>query len=100
MNAMTPTERVEAAYDRIESAGRPEIWIHLRPRHDVLAEAAGIDPGLPLAGLVAAVKDNIDVAGLPTTAGAPYVVKQPDRQAPQWTRLLSGLDLLNGYTKN
>ncbi|MER6925634.1 amidase family protein, partial [Streptomyces spiralis] len=74
---MTPAARVEAAYDRIADAGRPEIWIHLRPREQVLAEAAGIDPALPLAGLVAAVKDNIDVAGLPTTAGAPSYAYVP-----------------------
>lgn len=87
MSALTPAERVEAAYDRIESAGRPEIWIHLRPRHEVLAEAAGIDPKLPLAGLVAAVKDNIDVAGLPTTAGAPSYAYRPDADAPAVARL-------------
>lgn len=98
MSAMTPTERVEAAYDRIESADRPEIWIHLRPRHDVLAEAAGIDPGLPLAGLVAAVKDNIDVAGLPTTAGAPSYAYRPDADAPAVARLRAAGAVVLGKT--
>lgn len=98
MNAMTPAERVEAAYDRIESADRPEIWIHLRPRHEVLAEAAGIDPGLPLAGLVAAVKDNIDVAGLPTTAGAPSYAYRPDADAPAVARLRAAGAVVLGKT--
>ncbi|SEE76011.1 allophanate hydrolase [Streptomyces sp. KS_5] len=98
MNVMTPTERVEAAYDRIESADRPEIWIHLRPRHEVLAEAAGIDPGLPLAGLVAAVKDNIDVAGLPTTAGAPSYTYRPDADAPAVARLRAAGAVVLGKT--
>lgn len=98
MSAMTPTERVEAAYDRIESADRPEIWIHLRPRHEVLAEAAGIDPGLPLAGLVAAVKDNIDVAGVPTTAGAPSYVYRPDADAPAVARLRAAGAVVLGKT--
>ncbi|MCZ4608096.1 amidase family protein, partial [Streptomyces sp. Lzd4kr] len=95
---MTPVERVEAAYDRIESADRPEIWIHLRPRHEVLAEAAGIDPGLPLAGLVAAVKDNIDVAGLPTTAGAPSYAYRPDADAPAVARLRAAGAVVLGKT--
>lgn len=98
MSAMTPAERVEAAYARIESADRPEIWIHLRPRHEVLAEAAGIDPGLPLAGLVAAVKDNIDVAGLPTTAGAPSYSYRPDADAPAVARLRAAGAVVLGKT--
>ncbi|QOV41231.1 allophanate hydrolase [Streptomyces ferrugineus] len=95
---MTPVERAEAAYDRIESADRPEIWIHLRPRHEVLAEAAGIDPGLPLAGLVAAVKDNIDVAGLHTSAGAPSYAYLPRCDAPAVARLRAAGALVLGKT--
>ncbi|GHH29441.1 amidase [Streptomyces lanatus] len=98
MSAMTPAERAEAAYDRVEAADRPEIWIHLRPREEVLAEAAGIDPGLPLAGLVVAVKDNIDVAGLPTTAGAPSYAYRPDADAPAVARLRAAGALVLGKT--
>ncbi|MFE5813239.1 allophanate hydrolase [Streptomyces sp. NPDC056479] len=95
---MTPAERVEAAYDRIESADRPEVWIHLRPRHEVLAEAAAIDPKLPLAGLIAAVKDNIDVAGLPTTAGAPSYAYLPGADAPAVARLRAAGAVVLGKT--
>ncbi|MFG2358364.1 allophanate hydrolase [Streptomyces sp. NPDC048521] len=95
---MTPAERVEAAYDRIRSADRPEIWIHLRPCGDVLAEAARIDPALPLAGLVAAVKDNIDVAGLPTTAGAPSYAYRPETDAPAVARLRAAGAVVLGKT--
>lgn len=98
MSAMATTARVEAAYDRIESAGRPEIWIHLRPRSEVLAEAAAIDPELPLAGLVAAVKDNIDVAGLPTTAGAPSYAYLPPADAPAVARLRAAGAVVLGKT--
>ncbi|GHA69967.1 amidase [Streptomyces canarius] len=98
MSAMTPAERVEAAYDRIQSADRPEIWIHLRPRGEVLAEAARIDPALPLAGLVAAVKDNIDVAGLPTTAGAPTYAYRPETDAPAVARLRAAGAVVLGKT--
>lgn len=98
MSAKTPAERVEAAYDRIQSADRPEIWIHLRPRGEVLAEAARIDPALPLAGLVAAVKDNIDVAGLPTTAGAPTYAYRPETDAPAVARLRAAGAVVLGKT--
>lgn len=98
MSAMTPAARAEAAYERIRSAGRPEIWIHLRPRDEVLAEAAGIDPALPLAGLVAVVKDNIDVAGLPTTAGAPSYAYRPAADAPAVARLRAAGAVVLGKT--
>ena len=48
-----PVERVEAAFARLAEVDRPEVWITLRDRDEVLAEAAGIDPTLPLAGVVA-----------------------------------------------
>ncbi|HEX6523377.1 MAG TPA: allophanate hydrolase [Streptosporangiaceae bacterium] len=85
-------ERVRAAYAAIDAASRPEIWVTLRPAGEALAEAADVDAraeteSLPLAGLVAAVKDNIDVAGLPTTAAAPSFVYYPSRDATVVARL-------------
>ncbi len=77
---MSATERVSAAYRSIERVDRPEIWIHLRPEVDAMAEAARVDAStadLPLRGLVLAVKDNVDVAGLPTTAGCPEFAYTP-----------------------
>lgn len=76
-------ERVRAAYAAIDAVARPEIWIFLRAMADALADAelvdadtaAGVD--LPLAGLVAAVKNNVDVAGLPTTAACPTYSTTP-----------------------
>ncbi|WP_306215776.1 allophanate hydrolase [Actinoplanes sp. RD1] len=67
------------------SAERPEIWIHLRPRDEVAAEAKAARG--PLAGKLLAVKDNIDVAGLPTTAGARSYAYVPERDAPAVARL-------------
>jgi allophanate hydrolase len=98
-------ERVRAAYAAIRAAGRPEIWITLRPAGDALAEAAAIDarvaagqPPLVLAGLVAAVKDNIDVAGMPTTAGAPSFAYQPAADATAVARLRAAGVVVVGKT--
>lgn len=77
---MSAAERVRAAYAAIEAAARPEIWITLRPFADALADAEAVDAAdrsLPLAGLVAAVKNNIDVAGIATTAACPGYAAGP-----------------------
>ena len=95
--------RVTAAYAAIGAAGRPEVWITLRPAAEALAEAAAVDAAaaggqLPLAGLVAAVKDNIDVAGLPTTAAAPSYEYRPARDATCVARLRQAGAVVIGKT--
>jgi allophanate hydrolase len=64
-------DMVEAVFARIAGANDPGIFIHLPPKADVLAAAEALgafDPSKPLWGVPFAVKDNIDVAGMPTTA--------------------------------
>ena len=84
----TTVTRVRAAYDRIEAVDRPEVWIDLRPREEVEREARTIDERLaqgeqlPLAGRLFSAKGNIDVAGLPTTAGCPSYAYHPEADAP------------------
>ena len=101
---MTAVERVRAAYAAIDAAGRPEIWITVRPFDDAVAEAVAVDERvaagetLPLAGLVAAVKDNIDVAGLPTTAAAPSYAYQPGSDATAVARLRAAGAIVAGKT--
>ena len=53
---------------------------------------------LPLAGLVAAVKDNIDVAGLPTTAAAPSFAYLPAEDATAVARLRAAGAVVLGKT--
>ncbi|WP_460544480.1 allophanate hydrolase [Glycomyces halotolerans] len=90
---MNATERVRAAFDRIARVDRPEAWITLRDQTDALAEAARVDAAaragehLPLAGKVYAAKDNIDVAGMPTTAACPSFAYQPEHDATAVARL-------------
>lgn len=52
-------------------------WIH-KPA----SPAPCRNPNGPLAGLRFAVKDNIDVAGMPTTAGCPSYAYDPTESAP------------------
>jgi allophanate hydrolase len=100
----SPTARVGAAYRRIAEADRPEIWITLRPPDDVLADAGGVErrlaagESLRLAGLVVAVKDNIDVAGLPTTAGCPEFAYVPATTAAAVERLRGAGAVVLGKT--
>ena len=75
-------ERIEA-YNEIQ----PQIWISRADPDHLLAAAAQIDQRiaqgerLPLAGVPYAVKDNIDVAGLDTTAACPAFAFQPAQSA-------------------
>ncbi|GLY03130.1 allophanate hydrolase [Actinoplanes sp. NBRC 101535] len=68
---------LDARYARI--AARPEAWISVRPQQEVEAEVAAATG--PLAGLLFAVKNNIDVAGIPTTAACPAYAYDPARDA-------------------
>ncbi|OXM56023.1 allophanate hydrolase [Amycolatopsis thailandensis] len=101
---MSVTERVRAAYHRIARVDRPEIWIDLRPEADVLADAEKLEArrdageSLPLYGKLAAVKGNIDVAGLPTTAACPEYAYQPAEDAPVVARLRAAGALILGTT--
>lgn len=96
--------RVRAAYARIEAVDRPEIWIDLRPQTEVEAEARALDTRvdtgeyLPLAGRLFAAKGNIDVAGLPTTAGCPAYAYHPDEDAPVVARLRAAGAIVLGTT--
>lgn len=89
----TAAARVAAAFEQLKAVDRPEIFISLRDVDEATAEAASIDArvaageALPLAGLVAAVKDNIDVLGLPTTAGSTSYAYDPESDSTAVARL-------------
>ena len=97
-------QRVRAAYQRIATADRPEVWITLRTPESVLADAETIDLRvargelLPLAGILVAVKDNIDVAGIPTTAACPEFAFIPERTATAVQRLIDAGAIVLGKT--
>jgi allophanate hydrolase len=101
---MSAVARVRAAYRRIEEVGRPEAWIALRPEPDALRDAADVESRLaagellPLAGATLAVKDNIDVAGLATTAACPAFAYEPEADAVAVARLSAAGAVVLGKT--
>ena len=100
--AATPADIVARSYARIRAHNDPAIFITLREEADVLADARGLaragDTTLPLYGIPVAVKDNIDVKGLPTTAACPAYLYRPSRDATAVARLRQAGALILGKT--
>lgn len=88
------------AYDAVQ----PQTWISRRPPEVVIAAARDVDArlaageSLPLAGVIFAVKDNIDVAGLPTTAACPAFAYEPAVSATVVARLEAAGAVVIGKT--
>ncbi len=97
-----PLAAATAALAADQAHGDPAIWIGRLPDEAILyraRELAAEGPcGRRLWGVPFAVKDNIDVAGLPTTAGCPAFAYRPEASAPAVQRLLDEGALLLGKT--
>ncbi len=81
---LSPAEMIELVFARIGAASDPGIFITLGDKAALLAEAEALgayDASKPLWGIPFAVKDNIDVAGMPTTAACPDYLYQPKRDS-------------------
>ncbi|MFP5361911.1 MAG: allophanate hydrolase [Thermoleophilia bacterium] len=86
-----PAEVVERAYERARSAAGP-AWISLVKWSTIegwLARLRSASPALPLYGVPFAIKDNIDLAGTPTTAACPAFAYTPARSAFVVERLMA-----------
>ena len=84
---------IARVYDRIAPGRSTPVWISLVPRETALARARELerDPlaaALPLYGVPFAIKDNIDLAGLPTTAGCPAYAYSPAAQRHRGAALI------------
>jgi allophanate hydrolase len=99
---MSPAQTVARSYQRIRDHNDPAIFISLRDENQALAEAEGLaaknTSRLPLYGIPVAVKDNIDVDGLRTTAACPAFAYSPPRDATAVARLRAAGAIIVGKT--
>jgi allophanate hydrolase len=88
----SPVDVTAVLYDKIEARGNDPVWISRVPRADALARARALDytqaPTQPLWGVPFSIKDNIDLAGLPTTAACPAFSYHPKETAFVVQRLI------------
>ncbi|MEQ1886873.1 MAG: allophanate hydrolase [Bryobacteraceae bacterium] len=96
---LTPTRVIEAIHQRFTAAGDDCVWISQVPLTELRKRAAQLEAGspeLPLYGVPFAVKDNIDVAGMPTTAACPVYASVAEKSAPVVEALLAAGAILVG----
>lgn len=97
----TPARTIARSFARIRAHDDPAVFISLRSEVEAIAEADGLarfDRGLPLYGVPVAVKDNIDVAGLPTTSACPAYSYTPARDATVVAKLRAAGAIIIGKT--
>lgn len=98
----TPVSVLSRVCSRLEETALNPVWISLVPRETILARAAevarGDRAGLPLYGVPFAVKDNMDVAGMETTAACPAYAYTAQTTAEVVLRLEEAGAILVGKT--
>ena len=100
--ALKPRELVARLLERIARRGDDHVWIDRVPPRDLEARAADLEgrspADLPLYGIPFAIKDNIDLAGRPTTAACPQFAYTPSTSAAVVKRLLDAGAIALGKT--
>jgi len=95
------TDAIEEVYRRIEANASNPVFLHVVPKAKALERAAAVEkmPKVsPLWGKPFVVKDNIDVEGVPTTAGCPAFAYTPKKTATAVQKLLDAGAILVGKT--
>lgn len=98
---LTPLDVVEEVIRRRDALADRAVFITETPAEDLRAAARAVMAGpadLPLWGIPFAVKDNIDVAGLPTTAACPAFAYDPAQDAAVVARLRAAGAMVIGKT--
>jgi allophanate hydrolase len=98
-SGLSPETVIDEVHAAIEAADDPGIFIHLVPKataRKAARQLGAYDPAKPLWGIPFAVKDNIDVKGLPTTAGCPAFAYTAKETAFAVQRLLDAGAILIG----
>ncbi len=88
---LRPEQVLEEVYANIDERGKEPVWIALSPIESALTALRAAESRVargPLFGVPFAVKDNIDVAGLPTTAGCEQFAYIPEENAFVVDRLI------------
>lgn len=102
MQQISPVAAVQRAFAALREYEDSALFIGLKSEASALAEAQALEAagpaGKPLFGLVFAVKDNIDAAGLPTTAACPDFTYSPERSAFVVARLEAAGAIVLGKT--
>ncbi|BCJ92325.1 allophanate hydrolase [Terrihabitans soli] len=84
-DGLTPEQLIREIYAEIRKKGDHPVWISLVPEDIAAARAIALQSrateNLPLYGVPFAVKDNIDVLGVTTTAACPDFAYLPQRSA-------------------
>jgi allophanate hydrolase len=100
--ATSPEATVARTYERIRAHDDPAVFISLRAEADALAEAKALAAegarDRPLYGVPLAIKDNIDVKGLSTTAACPAFAYDPHKDATCVARLRAAGAIVIGKT--
>jgi allophanate hydrolase len=91
--SLTPREVLARIRARAQACRDDNIWVRLLSEAETapwLEALTGRDPAaLPLYGIPFAIKDNIDLAGIPTTAGCAQFAYTPARSAFVVERLIA-----------
>ena len=84
-------EKILDTFRRIRERGEDGVWISLLTVEEAIRHAERVENDsreLPFRGRTFAIKDNIDLAGLPTTAACPAFSYMPERSATVVQRLI------------
>ena len=99
---MTPAQTVARSYHRIRDYNDPAVFISLRDEKEALADAEALTrkdtSQLPLLGVPVAIKDNIDAAGMPTTAACPAFAYSPAHDSAAVAKLRAAGAVIVGKT--